>query len=32
MIEAYDFHLDVESEVNEGTTFVLKFKQIDSPA
>lgn len=32
ILEAYDFHLDVESEVNEGTTFVLKFKQIDSPA
>jgi len=31
ILEAYDSHLDVESEENEGTTFTLKFKQIESP-
>jgi two-component system sensor histidine kinase PilS (NtrC family) len=31
ILEAYDFWLNVESEVNKGTTFTLQFKQIDSP-
>jgi two-component system sensor histidine kinase PilS (NtrC family) len=31
ILEAYDSHLDVESEINKGTTFTVKFKQIDSP-
>ena len=31
ILEAYDSHLDVESVVNEGTTFTLQFKQIESP-
>jgi signal transduction histidine kinase len=31
ILEAYDYHLDVESEINKGTTFTVKFKQIDSP-
>jgi two-component system sensor histidine kinase PilS (NtrC family) len=32
ILEAYDSRLDVESEVNKGTTFTVKFWQIDSPA
>lgn len=32
ILEAYDSHLEVESEVNQGSTFTVKFKQIDSPA
>ena len=32
ILEAYDFWMNVESEVNKGTTFTLHFKQIDSPA
>jgi two-component system sensor histidine kinase PilS (NtrC family) len=31
ILEAYDSHLDVESEINKGTTFTVKFKQINSP-
>ncbi|MBT8365979.1 MAG: GHKL domain-containing protein [Deltaproteobacteria bacterium] len=31
-LEAYDALLDVESETNKGTTFVLQIKQIDRPA
>ncbi len=31
-LEAYDALLDVESEMNKGTTFVLQIKQIDRPA
>jgi len=29
ILEAYDALLDVESEVNKGTTFILQFKQIE---
>jgi two-component system sensor histidine kinase PilS (NtrC family) len=29
ILEAYDSHLEVESEVNKGTTFTLKLKQIE---
>jgi two-component system sensor histidine kinase PilS (NtrC family) len=32
ILEAYDFRLDVESESNKGTTFILKFKQIELPS
>jgi two-component system sensor histidine kinase PilS (NtrC family) len=32
ILDAYDSNLDVESEVNKGTTFTLKFKQIEAPA
>ena len=32
IIEHYDSRLDVESEVNSGTTFNMKLKRIDSPA
>lgn len=32
ILEAYDSRLDVESEVNKGSTFTLKFKQIEAPA
>ena len=32
ILEAYDFWLNVESEVDKGTTFTLHFKQMDSPA
>jgi two-component system sensor histidine kinase PilS (NtrC family) len=32
ILEAYDFWMNVESEVNKGTTFTLHFKQMDSPA
>jgi signal transduction histidine kinase len=28
ILEAYDALLDVESEVNKGTTFILQFNQI----
>ena len=31
ILDAYDSHLDVESEVSKGTTFTLKFKQIEAP-
>ena len=31
-LEAYDALLDVESEINKGTTFVLQIKQIEHPA
>jgi two-component system sensor histidine kinase PilS (NtrC family) len=32
ILESYDALLDVESEINQGTTFILKFKQIEHPA
>jgi two-component system sensor histidine kinase PilS (NtrC family) len=32
ILEAYDALLDVESEINQGTTFILQFKQLDRPA
>jgi two-component system sensor histidine kinase HydH len=32
ILEAYDALLDVESELNKGTTFVLQFKQTPRPA
>jgi two-component system sensor histidine kinase PilS (NtrC family) len=32
ILEAYDSNLNVESEVNKGTTFTLKFTQTDAPA
>jgi len=32
ILEAYDSHLDVESEIDKGTTFTLKFNQVDAPA
>jgi len=32
ILEGYDSLLNVESEVNKGTTFTLQFKQIGSPA
>jgi two-component system sensor histidine kinase PilS (NtrC family) len=32
ILEAYDFWMNVESEVEKGTTFTLHFKQIDAPA
>ena len=32
ILEAYDFWMNVESEVDKGTTFTLHFKQMDSPA
>jgi len=31
ILEAYDFWLNVESEVDKGTTFTLHFKQMDAP-
>ena len=31
ILEAYDSWLNVESEVNKGTTFTLQFKQMESP-
>jgi two-component system sensor histidine kinase PilS (NtrC family) len=31
ILEAYDALLDVESEINQGTTFTLQFKQLDRP-
>ena len=31
ILEAYDSWLNVESEVNQGTTFTLQFKQMESP-
>ena len=31
ILEAYDSQFDVESEVNKGTTFTVKFNQIDTP-
>ena len=31
ILDAYDSNLDVESEVSKGTTFTLKFKQIEAP-
>jgi len=32
ILEPYDNRLDVESKVDEGTTFFLKLKRIDPPA
>ena len=32
ILEAYDFWLNVESEVNQGTTLTLHFKQMDTPS
>jgi two-component system sensor histidine kinase PilS (NtrC family) len=32
ILEAYDSWLNVESEVNKGTTFTLQFKQMESSA
>lgn len=32
ILEAYDALLDVESEINQGTTFIFQFKQLDRPA
>ena len=32
ILDAYDFWMNVESEVDKGTTFTLHFKQIDAPA
>ncbi len=32
ILEAYDALLDVESEINQGTTFILQFKQLKRPA
>ena len=32
ILEAYDALLDVESEINQGSTFILQFKQLDRPA
>ena len=31
ILEAYDSLLDVQSEINKGTTFLLQFKQIEKP-
>jgi len=31
ILESYDSRLEVESEVNQGTTFTLKLKQVDPP-
>jgi len=31
ILEAYDSLLDVQSEINKGTTFLLQFKQIERP-
>ena len=31
ILEAYDALLDVESEENKGTTFIMQFKQIEQP-
>ncbi|MEJ2168409.1 MAG: ATP-binding protein [Desulfobacterales bacterium] len=31
ILDAYDALLDVHSEIDKGTTFVLQFKQIDRP-
>jgi two-component system sensor histidine kinase PilS (NtrC family) len=32
ILESYNIWLDVKSEINKGTTFILKLKRIDSPA
>lgn len=32
ILESYDALLDVESEINKGTTFILQFKQLERPA
>ena len=32
ILEAYDVLLDVESEINKGTTFTLQFQQLERPA
>jgi two-component system sensor histidine kinase PilS (NtrC family) len=32
ILEAYDSNLDVESEVDKGTTVTVKFKQVEAPA
>ncbi|CAB1082728.1 hypothetical protein D1AOALGA4SA_10328 [Olavius algarvensis Delta 1 endosymbiont] len=32
ILEAYDALLDVKSELNKGTTFILQFKQLEQPA
>jgi two-component system sensor histidine kinase HydH len=32
ILEAYDALMDVESEIDKGTTFILQFRQIDRPA
>ena len=32
ILEAYDALLDIESEVDNGTTFILQFRQIEAPA
>jgi two-component system sensor histidine kinase PilS (NtrC family) len=32
ILEAYDSWLNVESETNKGTTFILQFKQMETPA
>jgi len=32
ILEAYDALMDVESEINKGTTFILQFRQIERPA
>ncbi|MBA3016720.1 MAG: GHKL domain-containing protein [Proteobacteria bacterium] len=31
ILKAYDSQLDVESEINRGTTFIVKFKTIEAP-
>jgi signal transduction histidine kinase len=31
ILEAYDAMLDVDSELNKGSTFTLQFKQIEQP-
>jgi two-component system sensor histidine kinase PilS (NtrC family) len=32
ILEAYDALMDVKSEINKGTTFILQFRQIERPA
>jgi len=32
ILDAYDALLDVKSELNQGTTFILQFKQLEKPA
>ena len=32
ILEAYDFWLNVESEINKGTTLTIHFKQMDTPS
>jgi two-component system sensor histidine kinase HydH len=32
ILETYDALLDVESQINKGTTFILQFKQLEQPA